>query len=90
MQQYTKYPVYPKGSIINLRDIIDENDGVVCTIKAIEQDVDDPSLKFYYLFANDLEKNDKFDPIIGRYFDIIEHCNPRIILLGTPTIDWWD
>ena len=55
--------------------------------KAIEQDVDDPSLKFYYLFANDLEKNDKFDPIIGRYFDIIEHCNPRIILLGTPTIN---
>ena len=36
--EYEKYPVYPKGTIVNLRDIIDITDGTVCTIKAIEQD----------------------------------------------------
>ena len=83
--EYAKYPVYPKGTIVNLRDIIDLTDGTICTIKAIEQDEEDPSLKFYFLYANNEDKNDKFDPIVGRYFEYVEHCSPRLIVLSKPT-----
>lgn len=84
--QYAKYPVYPKGSIVNLQDIIDPMQGTVCTIKAIEQDDQDPSLFYYYLYANNEEKNDKTDPVVGRFFEFIEHCNPRLILLSNATL----
>jgi len=83
---YSKYPLYNRGSIVNLQDIVDPTEGTVCTIKAIEQDEEDPSLFYYYLYANDENKNNKTDYRVGRYFEFIEFCNPRIILLSNATM----
>lgn len=84
---YSKYPVYPKGSIVNIIDRIDPLYKTVCTIKEIEQDDQDTSLFFYYLVANNDELNNKSDPRIGNFFDYLEHCNPRIEFVSSPTLD---
>ena len=84
---YSKYPVYSKGSIVNVLDRIDPLYKTVCTIRAIEQDDQDKTLYFYYLVANNDELNKNFDPRIGYFFDYLEYCNPRIEFVSAPVLD---
>jgi len=84
---YTQYPVYSKGSIVNVIDRIDPLYKTICTIRAIEQDDKDKTLFFYFLVANDDSLNTKYDPAIGNFFDYLEHCNPRIEFISNPVLD---
>ena len=43
---YEKYPVYAKGSIVNIVDRVEPTIKTLCTIKAIEQDDIDRTLYF--------------------------------------------
>ena len=83
---YKKYPVYQKGTIVNIVDRIEPTIKTLCTIKALEQDDLDKSLYFYFLLANDETLNTKYDPQIGYYFDYLEHCNPRIEFVSNTTL----
>ena len=83
---YEKYPVYAKGSIVNIVDRVEPTIKTLCTIKAIEQDDIDRTLYFYFLFANDESLNTKFDPQVGYYFDYLEHCNPRTEFVAQATL----
>ena len=75
----------PVGTVCNLIDLIDPTDGVLCTIKLVEQDDEDQTLFYYYLRANDETKNIQYDSRIGMYFDIIVYSSDRLIVLAPPT-----
>lgn len=77
--------LYPIGTICNLidRDSNDPVDGTMCTIRYIEQDED--GIYYYYLLANNWEKNIYYDIRFGAYFSFVEIDNPFLIALSLPT-----
>ena len=78
--------LYDIGDICNLVDKLTLEDGVICTIKYIEQDDEIPEIYYYYLIANNESLNDKFDPNIGYYYAIVESTNEYLIKISDKTI----
>ena len=74
------------GTICNLVDKIDYSEGVMCTVRFIEKDEDIENLYYYYLMANNDEKNTQYDPRFGRYFAFVEHGNPFLLPIAKATI----
>jgi len=74
------------GTICNLVDQIDPTIGTMCTIRFVEQDPDYPQVIYYYLRANDDEKNINTDSRFGSYFDMISADSNRLIVLAQPTV----
>ena len=74
--------VLPVGTLCQLRDLIDYDIKVDCTIRLVEQDDEIPTIFYYYLLANDDNKNIQYDPRIGNYFDIIVNTSDRLSVLS--------
>ena len=76
----------PIGTICNLIDKIDPEDGTMCTIRFIERDDEIENLYYYYLLANNEEKNVLRDPRFGPYFAFVECNNPYLLPVAQATM----
>lgn len=75
----------PIGTVCNLKDLIEPEISVNCTVRLVEQDDEIPTIFYYYLRANSDEKNIQYDPRIGAYFDIIANGSNRLTVIAPPT-----
>lgn len=75
---------YP-GDIVRVLDQIDLESTVIATVKGIEEDDEFRGLFYLYLVANNETLNNKFEPKIGYYWDIITNNSPYITLLSRAT-----
>lgn len=72
----------PIGTICNLKDPIDPLNTTMCTVRLVEEDEEIPNIYYYYLRANNEEKNIHYDPRIGSYFDIIHSTSDRLVVMS--------
>ena len=75
------------GTICELEDWINPEIKIVCTVKRIEPDEQQPEdILYYYLIANDEELNTKTDPRFPwKYYDILPVGSNRLRPIGSPT-----
>ena len=79
------YPdILPVGTICKLIDRNSSEYFEICTIRFIE--MDEEGYWYYYLLANDFDKNVLYDPRFGRYFSFIEINSPFLIPLSSATL----
>ena len=79
-----KNQVFYRGDTVYVTDKIDGS-RVMATVKCIEKDEYIPGLSYLYLVATEDSLNDKDEPHIGRYWEIINSSSPLIQLICRAT-----
>lgn len=79
-----KNQVFYRGDTVYVTDKIDGS-RVMATVKGIEKDEYIPGLSYLYLVATEDSLNDKDEPHIGRYWEIINSSSPLIQLICRAT-----
>jgi hypothetical protein len=70
------------GDVVEIVDQVDPGITNEGTIKFIEQDNENATLFWLYIVANEEVLNDKPDPKIGMFWELLEHTSDRITLLS--------
>lgn len=74
--------IFYLGDIVSVIDKIDTTIFNIATVKFIEKDNEFKDLFWLYLVANEETLNDKFDPNVGEYWQIIESNSPYIEIIS--------